>query len=189
MKACHGRFYAKRCLVCEELMQRKAAHQLTCGRRKCASELRSLRAHHRLGRFRPETAKWTKAPDNVNGTSENPMKIGVAERAKSGVGWRILAGPTVDIRPATIGAEDTVKAADRANRKFWRDAGANALFQRDTPPVNVIAGYRFPDAPVIDLGKPRPVSDPIQVPVDSDPLAIPHFLRRQVPAKSQESWK
>ena len=66
--------------------------------------------------------------------------------------------------------------ADRADRPWpfggypphqHRDrqrGGAKAIFQRDTPPLNLIGGYRFPGAPAIDLGphsgrpgNPRPI--------------------------------
>ena len=58
------------------------------------------------------------------------------------------------------------------------------LIKRHDPPVNILGGYRFPNAPVMDLGpiEPEPKADvrvpsPPLVPTD-DPLSIPDFLRR-----------
>jgi hypothetical protein len=111
--------------------------------------------------------------------SGNPIKQGVCEAVTTRRGWRIVAGPTVDLHLATVGAEDAVKAADRANRGYWREASKAALFQRDTPPLNVIGrgAYKLPGAPVIDLGSPRTASAAVAVEI-GDGLDIPDFLRR-----------
>ena len=38
-RGCHDGFYRKRCLVCEQPMERKTEHQLVCGKRKCRNAL------------------------------------------------------------------------------------------------------------------------------------------------------
>jgi hypothetical protein len=38
-RGCHDGFYRKRCLVCEQSMERKTEHQLVCGKRKCRNAL------------------------------------------------------------------------------------------------------------------------------------------------------
>jgi hypothetical protein len=38
-KGCHSSFYRKRCLICEEPMERKTEHQLVCGKRRCRNAL------------------------------------------------------------------------------------------------------------------------------------------------------
>ena len=80
-----------------------------------------------------------------------------------------------------------------------------ALFQRKTPPLNLLGGYRFESVPALDqelvktipwmesrLGEPLPtVPSPRLVPTESaapiseaeDPLAIPEFLRRPFPRR------
>jgi hypothetical protein len=81
------------------------------------------------------------------------------------------------------------------------NAKAQTIFKRDTPPINVLGGYKFPDAPAVELRGPsgsndlptmtaeisrsdwRPVS-PAQ-PV-ADDLSIPDFLKRE-PAAASES--
>jgi hypothetical protein len=64
------------------------------------------------------------------------------------------------------------------------------LIKRDGPPVNIVGGYRFPDAPVIDLNPIEPKSQVIALKpaatrpglVIPDDLSIPAFLlRRQEP--------
>jgi hypothetical protein len=49
-----------------------------------------------------------------------------------------------------------VRAAriDRVNREYWRDDSAT-LIKRRQPPVNIVGGYRFPDAPNIDISSCR----------------------------------
>ena len=40
-RGCHSSFYRKRCLVCEEPMERKTERQLVCGKRKCRNALQA----------------------------------------------------------------------------------------------------------------------------------------------------
>jgi hypothetical protein len=40
-KGCHKSFYLHRCLVCEGPLERKAEHQIVCGKRKCRNALRA----------------------------------------------------------------------------------------------------------------------------------------------------
>jgi hypothetical protein len=86
------------------------------------------------------------------------------------------------MRLATIGAAEAVKQADKANRR------AAALIQRHHAPVNVVGGYKFPDAPEIQIGPSGNVSTstPISAPVitDGDTLDIPEFLKRSLPEVS-----
>ena len=77
-----------------------------------------------------------------------------------------MAGPKVDLRLATIAGADAVKQANRTNRKFWSDAGAAAEIQGHHAPVNIIGGYRFSNAPTIDLGV-------VSIPADQAP-PTPH---------------
>jgi len=52
------------------------------------------------------------------------------------------------------------------------------LIGPNDPPVNILGGYRFPGAPVIDLSPPK--SAPIiahNLPIPDD-LSIPDFLKR-----------
>jgi hypothetical protein len=73
-------------------------------------------------------------------------------------------------------------------RDHFAKLGERCSFQRDTPPLNVVGGYKFPDAPIVDLcpsaPKPpavAPESRPdLQIP---DDLSIPPFLRRDLKTK------
>ena len=85
----------------------------------------------------------------------------------------------MDVRLAAIGA--AVKQARRANRGHWVKAGNGALIKKHHAPVNVIGGFKFANAPVIDLGTvPTASSDPTPLPAstEGDGLDIPDFLVR-----------
>jgi len=190
-------------------MERKTEKQQLCGRRKCEAEYRSLKAYGILGRYHPSTPKKADSAHHtpaVASDARNPHEMGTSLRPLGDrtrdQGWRQIAGPRLtdrDLRLVVVGAEDAVKAADRANRKFWRDAGESALFQNDVLPVSLVGGLRgpyrhretgvpLPGQPPFDLmpGAPSIVSVPISVPFDpADPLAIPDFLRRPMPEAAQ----
>ena len=98
-----------------------------------------------------------------------------------------MAGPPVNLRLAAVGADDAVKQADKTNRRHWSEAGAAARIQRHHAPVNVVGGFKFPDAPQIEIapiGKVSPqIPGPVLVDVGNggDPLEIPAFLKRPLP--------
>lgn len=69
---------------------------------------------------------------------------------------------------------------------------ADCIIKRHHPPVNIVGGYRFPGAPVIDLSPTREaeLSDPVAPHLSdatsdksdfADDLSIPDFLRRTPP--------
>jgi hypothetical protein len=85
----------------------------------------------------------------------------------------------VDERLAAIGA--AVKQAHRANRRHWVKAGNGALIQKHHAPVNIVGGYRFPDAPQIELTNGTDLHSDWSRPLaltDGDQLDIPDFLAR-----------
>ena len=41
--------------------------------------------------------------------------------------------------------------AHQKNRPHWRKHNAKALIQPHHPPVNILGGYKFPDAPDVKL--------------------------------------
>ena len=62
--------------------------------------------------------------------------------------------PKIDRLPTalrTVGAVQAVAEADQKNRPHWRRHNAKALLQPHDPPVNILGGYRFPDAPEVKL--------------------------------------
>ena len=76
-RGCHTQFYRKRCIVCEQPMERKRESQQLCKRRKCKSRFAALKAHSLLGRYHPSS--------HVLDASKNPTKPGTF--------WRQVAGP------------------------------------------------------------------------------------------------
>ena len=110
----------------------------------------------------------------------NPIEIGVRGPEKPDRPWRLVAGSLSDIelRLATLSI-DRVAAAriDRANREYSR-GNSTTLIKRRHPPVNIIGGYRFPDAPNIDISSTAPnigkTAFPAMVPVGkTEPRSMP----------------
>jgi hypothetical protein len=97
---------------------------------------------------------------------------------------------------STVGAEAVIEANNRDGAGLFREhngkAEAACPIKRHSSPVNVVGGYKFPNAPAVDLRPDkvaelqmlaelypsdwRPVS-PTQPPITDD-LRIPAFLRR-----------
>ncbi len=63
-------------------------------------------------------------------------------------------------------------------RDHFRRQAAKCLIHPYHPPLNILGGYRFPGAPVIDLAPP--VAPTISNVVISDMLDIPAFLVRRL---------
>jgi hypothetical protein len=59
--------------------------------------------------------------------------------------------------------------------------GRKAIFQRHTPPLNLLGGYKFPEAPKVDL-RPTASREEIKLPATAQPitddLSIPALQRR-----------
>jgi hypothetical protein len=182
-RGCHTQFYRTRCIVCERPMERTIETRQLCGRPRCRSQFATLKAYFSLGRYHPSS--------HALDASRNPIKPSTFSRLKTDRGWRQVAGPAVDIRLAAIGADDALKHADKVNRRHWADASAAALIQRHHAPVNVVGGYKFPGAPVVDIGvitkqtATAELASPIAI--DGDPLAIPDFLLRTQPTEAMTS--
>jgi hypothetical protein len=49
-KGCHSSFYRRRCLICEQPMQRRTENQRLCGKRRCRN---ALKARSALGGIHP----------------------------------------------------------------------------------------------------------------------------------------
>jgi hypothetical protein len=156
--------------------KRKRESQQLCRRRKCKSHFAALKAGFLLGRYHRSS--------HALDASRNPTKPGTFSRLKSDRAWRQAAGPPVDMRLATIGADDAVKPAHRVNHLHYVEAGKSALIQKHHAPVNIVGGYRFPNAPQIELttgtGLHSDWSPPL-APTNGDQLDIPDFLPRTQP--------
>ena len=72
-RGCHTQFYRKRCIACEQPMERKRESQQLCGRRKCEGQFKTLKAYRMLGRYHPSSAALD--------PSRNSTKPGTFSRA------------------------------------------------------------------------------------------------------------
>lgn len=193
---CRGRytgFYRSRCLVCEQSIARKNERRLVCNRPKCRGEFRRDRERFAGGRY-PISSFAPKAPTNS-------IKSGVKSRPHPDRTWRIIAGPDVpEVNlqvPLDPGLTDRLKRARAElvefDRKASRSASREALIKRHHPPVNVVGGYRFPSAPVVNLSPIEPAPVTVEAArliatIGAD-LAISDFLKRTVPAAPRPAAK
>ena len=170
---CEAGFYRTHCRVCEKELgdaKRNSRREL-CGKRKCTNEFRSDRKRAQLfSRYYPLAA--------------------TSKPGKSSTKSTLITGTKADLGFA-IGADydrEVLRANFRANAAFWNDA---ALIGPTDPPVNILGGYKFPNAPVVDLNPILPKTEKqkfspeqqkrfaellAQIP---DDLSIPAFLRRR----------
>jgi hypothetical protein len=189
-RGCYLGFYRTRCAVCEKSFERKNEREKLCGRRKCRAAFKRDRAHY-LG------SRYGIAPDVVE-PSRSVHFTGVKTRLIPDRAWRIIAGPAVPEINLRIPLDSaTADRTARTNRGYWA-GGTKAALQPHHPPINVVGGYKFPDAPEIDLNptSPAPVIEPsapapiasadrdLSIPAD---LSIPNFMRRTLPAESGET--
>ena len=167
-------------------MERKRESQQLCGRRKCEGQFKTLKAHMMLGRHHASThmenAGRVNDPDAAVDASGNPIKPGTLSPLRTDRAWRQVAGPEISHRQLRLAAADAnaVERSNRTtNRQHWRAAGSAALIQRDTMPVNIVGGFKFPKAPQIELtaGDPQSPQNPTLAIADGDDL--PAFLDRR----------
>ncbi len=66
------------------------------------------------------------------------------------------------------------------NRAGWRKHNAKALLQPHHPPVNILGGYKFPDAPDVKLREEKEPGFALTASStkSDDNLDIPDFLKR-----------
>jgi hypothetical protein len=141
-RGCHRQFYDKRCMACERLMERKTGNQRICDRRKCRNEFATLKAHNVLGRYIVPAAPVL--------TPETSISIGSAEAPNTGRAWRLVAGPEPHWRTCTPLDRETANRNARVNRGYWND-DTGKVIKRNSAPINVICGYRFPNTSAVIL--------------------------------------
>jgi hypothetical protein len=172
-RSCERQFYDCRCRVCEALLNRKTKRRAVCWRAKCRYQFkrhpedffgslypREVVAHNgarnpaKPGFLAPvenESYPCPPAGPVAHNEGKTPLKSRLKNSAKSDRGWRVIAGPEVPEINLRIPLEVPVSKANQAFPKFWEQAESRALIQHDTPPVNIVGGYKFPNAPAIDL--------------------------------------
>jgi hypothetical protein len=149
-------------------MDRRTEHQLVCGKRKCRN---ALQARSGFGRYH--------APSNVVSAPKTSIKPGMKSGVAGDRPWRMVAGPELtptQLHCATVpdgpdcrwegGSWQHIEARNKAMlRAHFREKAAECLIQPHHPPVNVLGGYKFPDAPVVDLTPieqaPIPTTNPL----------------------------
>jgi hypothetical protein len=187
---CFESFYRSRCLVCEQLFSRKTERRLLCGRAKCKREFQRHPERFSVGRYIGSVL----VPNGTRSAHSTGLKIG----QKGDRPFCLVAGPKLSptaFRLATLPLDpDLAARVARANAPYFealtkskRAATRKALIKRHHPPVNVLGGYCFPGAPVVDLS-------PIDTPEWAAPSQwrstgwgvcppIPDFLlRKPIPA-------
>jgi len=190
-KGCHEGFYAARCLVCEEPLppQGRAGRKL-CRGSSCKSEYHRNRSIYDF--VGSDTGVKLLAKETPNPRALNSaFRGGPAGQKRPAVvaGPRLskfalhAAGLPLDHRYAEHLRRENVEPL----RRHLVELAKKAALQRETPPLNVIGGYRFPNGPAVDLG-PLPDRDdqikrsdwkPCASPsLVAEDLTIPEFLRR-----------
>jgi hypothetical protein len=103
--------------------------------------------------------------------------------------WGVIAGPELSERSLHSAALPLdaryADYLDRLNveplKRHFAELGKKAIFQRHTPPLNIVGGYKFPAAPKVDL-RPATSREEIKLPAIAQPitddLTILEFLKR-----------
>jgi hypothetical protein len=165
---CEVSFYRTHCRVCEKELgetKRNSRREL-CGRRQCRNQFRSFR-----GRF---LSAWYPSATGASKPEKRSTKSTSKTTIKSDRGFAI--GTDYD--------REVLRANFRTNAKFW---DAAALIGPNDPPVNILGGFKFPNAPKIELWSTKPpaaVPDAGKATILPDdlsiPESIPESLRRSV---------
>ena len=144
---CEKQYYDRHCRSARRLISPpKTKLRAVCWRSQCRHEFQR----------HPERFFGVRYPSGPLGqiSSRNPIKPGLKIGAKSGRGWRMLAGPKGHAANYRVPLDAPASKANRNFeehcRKAKRRAARKALIKRKTPPVNLIGGYRFPNAPQLD---------------------------------------
>jgi hypothetical protein len=159
-RGCHSSFYRRRCLICEQPMERKTESQLVCGKRRCRNALQAS-----------SNRKSHQAPLRVFGPIKNPIKSGIKSAGLDDRPWYIVAGPKIIAAVyhcATLPVDPDVAAR------------VNAANDRGRIRKEIAWSKRRPPAPKEMQSDWRPCSP--SVPVAED-LSILDFLKREPAAR------
>jgi hypothetical protein len=198
-KGCWEQYHWTRCIVCEKAIEqpKNGVRRWLCKRPKCRSALKRL-PHV----YRPfEQPSYPHSQDATH-SLENAHSTGLESRLDNDRPWlkrpwRHVAGPRLS--PESFAAATSFdkftwasfERTERQNRDLIREACSNpdAIFQRETPPVNLLGGYKFPAAPKLDPDLVKNIEEGIDpapsfnvdrlLADDGHPSDIPAFLRRE----------
>jgi len=207
---CWRQFHYRRCIVCEKpIHQGSRGRRWLCRKPACRSELARWPDKYKAFDFEPQKPKIAADTgiDAINSTSPTAAIDFEATKSDRATpkqtwrerwdeagwtkGWRQIAGPPLspDSFRAAVLMDDPLRASfdrtERQNRDIIRRATANpdAIFQRDTPPLNLCGGYKFPGAPKLGPKQLNRAAyddgrvDALLADID-DETGIPAFLRR-----------
>jgi hypothetical protein len=135
---CEKQYYDRHCRVCETVISpQKTKPRAVCWRSHCRHEFQR----------HPEQYFGARYPSSPVGqiSSRSAHSTGLKSDAKSGRGWRVIAGPADDLHPINLHDFPANAAVMRTGRP------GSTLIKRDSFPVNIIGGYKFPNAPKVDL--------------------------------------
>jgi hypothetical protein len=114
--------------------------------------------------------------------AKEPDFIGAKAAPKPDRAWRIIAGLALSpsaFHSATL-APDRRTAAEltRRHKQFYRGASATLIGLTD-PPINILGGFKFWNAPTVEWNRLTPPEQtiPPDLPIPAD-LSVPDFLRR-----------
>ena len=173
-RGCHTSFYLKRCLVL------RGADYSAETKPRGSAENRSAAT---LGGLKLGSAA-TPHPPSVSLASKTPGSIGSKRPPKPDRAWRQIAGPKLSASQLHCGTgRRSVKRppkTDQKNRPDWRKHNAQALIQPHHPPVNILGGYKFPNAPDVKLREEKEPGFALTTSStkSDDNLDIPDFLKR-----------
>jgi hypothetical protein len=186
-QGCFDSFYRGRCLVCERSFIRQSERQQLCKRRRCRDEFYRHKELFLGTRYLPSVLR--------HNASRNARKSRGILGALGARPFAQIVGPRLSpssLRLASLPLDSELAARlERTHRPYFealkkskQAAARRALIKRGDPPVNVLGGYRFPNAPQICLS-PLPASE-WATPSSWTPTAtsavcpeIPDFLTRR----------
>jgi hypothetical protein len=107
-RGCHNSFYLRRCLVCEDPLQRRNKTQRVCRKSRCRS---AWRARAGFGRYTPSTS--------VSLASKTLNSIGLKGAPKPDRAWRQVAGPKLShptaLRPGRRAGGDRQSPSEKSS--------------------------------------------------------------------------
>jgi hypothetical protein len=153
-QGCFDSFYRGHCLACERPIIRQTDRQLLCGRKKCRNDFQRHRELFLGTRYLPSLLR--------HNASRSARFTGLKIRTLGGRPFAQIAGPRLtptSLRLASLPlGPDLAARLERTHRPYFealkrskQAAARQALIKRHHPPVNVLGGYHFPNAPTIDL--------------------------------------
>jgi hypothetical protein len=160
-QGCFDAHYRGRCLVCERPIIRQTERQRLCKRRGCRDEFYRHKELFLGARYLPSGLR--------HNASRSARFTGLKIGTLGGRPFAQIAGPRLtptSLRLASLPLDSDLAARlERMHRPYFealkrskQAAARQALIKRHHPPVNVLGGYHFPNAPTIDLS-PLPASE------------------------------